>query len=56
MNNSQSIIGAFGALRGADSLVLRQIFRSLNEDIASMQNEIRALRAAIADMKKPGEK
>lgn len=56
MRISEPTITAFSALRGTDAVVLRQIFRTMTDEISSMRNEIIALRTAVANMKKQGDK
>lgn len=56
MKNSDPTVIGLSALRGTDALALRQVFRSMLDEIAGLRNELDALRTAVANMKKPGDK
>jgi hypothetical protein len=56
MKNNDPVVVAMSALRGPDSLALRQVFRSVLDEVAVLRTELEALRSVVAAMKKPGDK
>ena len=56
MKNMDPVVIGLSALRGTDSLALRQVFRSMLDEISVLRTEIDALRNVVVGMKKQGDK